>query len=62
MYVRKAVAAEIYKTDLERHMFAPARRPRRRRHSPTIDRIGDWLRDWFRSGWRRRLQLVRAAG
>jgi hypothetical protein len=55
MRARKStVAADMYKTDLERHMFAPTRRPRRRqKRAPVIDDVGDWLRDWILGGWSR---------
>ena len=59
MTARKAAAADLYNTDLERHMFAPSRRPLRRKRRPVLDQVGDWLRDWFRSAWGRR--LARAA-
>lgn len=61
MNLRNTAAAHVYNTDLERHMFAPGRRPRRRRRSSLIDQIGDWLRDWFRDSWSRRRRLARAA-
>lgn len=61
MTIYKTAAADMYNTDLERHMFSLSRRPRRRRRSPLIDRIGDWLRDWFRDAWTRRRRLARAA-
>jgi hypothetical protein len=50
-------AAELYRTDLERHMFAPSRR----RRTPAIGRVADWLRDWIRGGWTRWKPLAEAA-
>jgi hypothetical protein len=56
-----AAAAHIYKTDLERHMFAPTRRPRRRKRPSVIDNVGDWLRDWILGAWSRWRLLAGAA-
>jgi transposase len=56
-----ATAADMYKTDMERYLFAPTRRPRRRKRSPIIDSVGDWLRDWILGGWSRWQPLAGAA-
>ena len=61
MRARKSAAADMYKTDLERHLFAPTRRPRHRRRAPVIDSVGDWLRDWILGGWSRWRPLAGAA-
>ncbi|UCC82665.1 MAG: hypothetical protein JSW46_17075 [Gemmatimonadota bacterium] len=49
-------AAEIYQTDLERHLFAPASRRNGQLSSwLTLDPIAGWLRDWLassRSRWK----------
>jgi hypothetical protein len=55
----RAAVVDIYKTDLERHLFAPAKR-RDRRTWPTLDDAGDWLRDWLMSGWTRWKELAEA--
>jgi len=57
---RNVVAADIYKTDLERHIFAPTHRPRRRKRLPITDSVGDWLRDWILGGWNRWRSLAGA--
>ncbi len=57
---KNTVAADIYKTDLERHMFAPTRRPRRRRRVSVTDNVGDWLRDWILGSWSRWRSLAGA--
>ena len=54
-------AADLYRTDLERHMFAPGSGPRRRRRTPAIGQIADWVRDWLRGGWTRWKPLTEAA-
>ena len=43
--------AEIYQSDLERHLFAPPPRLRRRRRR--LDSLADRLHDWFMAGWTR---------
>jgi hypothetical protein len=56
----RAAVVDIYKTDLERHLFAPAaprnRRPRGDRHHS----VSDWLRDWLVTSWARWKQLAEA--
>jgi hypothetical protein len=56
--------AEIYQTDLERHLFAPAaRRNGRLRAWLVLDPFARWLRDWFasrRSRWKALAQPGRA--
>jgi hypothetical protein len=42
-------------------MFAPSRRSGRRRRTPAIGRVADWLRDWIRGGWTRWKPLAEAA-
>lgn len=45
---------DIYQTDLERHLFAPApRRASRVRAWSSFDLLSDWLRSWLVSGWAR---------
>ncbi|UCC72156.1 MAG: hypothetical protein JSV86_17585 [Gemmatimonadota bacterium] len=54
-------AAEIYQTDLERHLFAPARRRNGRRGGwLRLDPVAGWLRDWLTSGWARWKALTEA--
>ena len=48
---------DIYQTDLERHLFAPAPR---RVAGPSLELLSDWLRDWLVSGWMRWKQLAQA--
>ena len=57
---RRAAVVDIYKTDLERHLFAPAPRRDRRINWPTLDDAGEWLRDWLTSGWTRWKELAEA--
>lgn len=53
--------AQLYQTDLERHLFAPAaNRTGRRRGWLAVDRIARWLRDWFEGGRSRRRALAEA--
>lgn len=57
-YEPRASVAQMYQTDLERHLFAPPAKPgRARRQDPLADR----LRDWFMAGWVRWKQLAEAA-
>lgn len=45
---------DMYQTDLERHLFAPApRRASRVRAWPSLDVMSDWLRGWLVNGWAR---------
>lgn len=54
-------AAEIYQTDLERHLFAPAStRNGRLAGWLAIDPIARWLRDWLANGRSRWKALVEA--
>ncbi len=58
----RATVAEIYQSDVERHLFAPSSRPtqrRLRRHHQ--DPLADRLRDWFMAGWARWKELAEAA-
>jgi hypothetical protein len=57
----RAAAVDMYKTDLERHLFAPT--PPRRWRSPAqvFEDVGDWLRDWLLGGWSRWKLLAGAA-
>lgn len=57
---RRAAVVDIYKTDLDRHLFAPAPRRDRRINWPTLDDAGDWLRGWLTSGWTRWKELAEA--
>jgi hypothetical protein len=53
--------AEIYQTDLERHLFAPASRRNGRPSAwPALDLVAGWIRDWFASGWSRWKALAAA--
>ena len=57
----QASVAEIYQTDLERHLFAPAsRRNGRTAVRLALDPLADWVRDWFASGWSRWKALAEA--
>ncbi|NIW35196.1 MAG: hypothetical protein GWN32_01025 [Gemmatimonadetes bacterium] len=54
--------ATIYRSDLERHLFAPAPRRRRRRTSRrNASPLADWLRNWFLAGRARWKQIAEAA-
>ena len=54
-----AAVVDIYNTDLERHLFAPA--PHRNRSSNgNFNRLTDWLRDWLVTGWTRWKHLAEA--
>jgi hypothetical protein len=54
-----AAIVDIYNTDLERHLFAPA--PHRNRSSNgNFNRLTDWLRDWLVTGWTRWKHLAEA--
>ncbi len=55
----RATVADLYQTDLERHMFAMERRPRRSSR-PTVDVMSEWLRDWLSSGLARCRTLAEA--
>lgn len=55
-----ASVVDIYKTDLERHLFAPAPRRAVATRRPAIDSVADWLRDWLTSGWMRWKSLAEA--
>lgn len=57
---QRAAVVDIYKTDLDRHLFAPAPRRSRRVGRQTLDDVGDWLRDWLTSGWTRWKELAEA--
>jgi hypothetical protein len=58
---RRATVVDIYKTDLDRHLFAPApRRNGRATRQPYLDGVGDRLRDWLASGWTRWKGLAEA--
>jgi len=57
---QRAAVVDIYKTDLDRHLFAPAPRRSRRVSWQTLDDVGDWLRDWLTSGWTRWKELAEA--
>ncbi len=47
----RPATAEIYQTDLERHLFAPAPRRNGRAQSQLgFEPLADWLRDWWQTG------------
>jgi hypothetical protein len=53
--------AEIYQTDLERHLFAPAsRRSGQLSGWLALDPVARWIHDWFASGWSRWKALAEA--
>ncbi len=54
----RATVADLYQTDLERHMFALERRERSYR--PAVDAMGERLRDWLVAGWARCRTLAEA--
>jgi hypothetical protein len=52
---------DMYRTDLERHLFAPApRRAPRLRAWPSLDVVSDWLRGQLLSGLARWKELSQA--
>jgi hypothetical protein len=57
----RAAAVDMYKTDLERHLFAPTLLRGRRSPAQIFEDVGDWLRDWLLGGWSRWKLLAGAA-
>jgi hypothetical protein len=52
---------DIYQTDLDRHLFAPARRLAGRNQGRlSFEPLSDWLRDWLLSGLSRWRALAEA--
>ncbi len=56
----RASVADLYQTDLERHLFAMERRRPRRSYRPAVDIASEWLRDRFGAGWARWRALAEA--
>ncbi len=49
----RASVADMYQTDLERYLFAPAPRRSRPRATPRLGTVRDWMNEWWASGWPR---------
>lgn len=51
---RRTSIDELYRTDLERHLFAPGPQSEWRSWQlPELEALTGRLRDWFGTGWKR---------